>query len=327
MVLNANVSSTPGPTENWDGPSSSKVFSISFSRIRDGRKVASVSIHGSYQLVRLANGVHSIRSVAEDETFHPVVGPEAEAEALYARQARLAGRLRESLEPFVIWDVGLGAAANILTVLRAAQPFERPLRVISFDHTLAPLRFALEHAEALGYIDPFQAVLGDLLADGRARFENGGHEVTWNVLTGDFPAWLADKRMAGEAEAPHLILYDAFSPAKNAAMWTLPLFTRLHERLTPGRACLMPTYSRSTLLRVTLLLAGFYVGAGRATGEKEETTIASNSIGELEAPLPGTWLSRVRQSTSAEPMVEDVYRQRPLSEENWERLRRHPQFN
>jgi tRNA U34 5-methylaminomethyl-2-thiouridine-forming methyltransferase MnmC len=43
----------------------------------------------------------------------------AEAEALYVRQLRLPERLRRSSGEFVIWDVGLGAAANVLTVLRA----------------------------------------------------------------------------------------------------------------------------------------------------------------------------------------------------------------
>ena len=61
-------------------------------------------------------------------------------------------------------------------------------------------------------------------------------------------------------------------------MWTAPLFTDLFRALDP-RPCAMPTYSRSTMLRVTLLLAGFYVGVGHATGEKEETTIAANTLG------------------------------------------------
>ena len=46
-----------------------------------------------YSLVTLANGVRSIRSHAEAETFHPVIGPAAEAEALYVRQLDLAGRM------------------------------------------------------------------------------------------------------------------------------------------------------------------------------------------------------------------------------------------
>jgi len=72
-----------------------------------------------YRIAKLANGVASVHSLEHKETFHPVVGPVAEAEALYVRQLRLPERMGESDGEFVIWDVGLGAAANVLTVLRA----------------------------------------------------------------------------------------------------------------------------------------------------------------------------------------------------------------
>ena len=109
-------------------------------------------------------------------------------------------------------------------------------------------------------------------------------------------------------------------------MWTLPLFTNLYGRLDPARPCALPTYSRSTLLRVSMLLAGFYVGAGHATGEKEETTIAANTLALIEEPLDARWLRRARKSTSAEPLREPVYRQAPLSDDTWECLQEHPQF-
>jgi hypothetical protein len=109
-------------------------------------------------------------------------------------------------------------------------------------------------------------------------------------------------------------------------MWTLPVFQKLFTFLDQTRPCALPTYSRSTLLRVTLLLAGFYVGAGHATGEKEETTIAANTLELLAEPLGEKWLGRVQRSRSAEPLMDGTYRQAPLSEANWERLRQHPQF-
>jgi hypothetical protein len=96
--------------------------------------------------------------------------------------------------------------------------------------------------------------------------------------------------------------------------------------LAPDRPCALPTYSRSTLLRVTLLLAGFFVGAGHATGEKEETTLAANTPALIGKPLDRAWLSRARRSTSAEPLREPLYRQRPLSTETWDQLLAHPQF-
>ena len=126
--------------------------------------------------------------------------------------------------------------------------------------------------------------------------------------------------------APHAILFDAYSPAKNPAMWTLPLFTNLFQLLDPQRPCALPTYSRSTILRVTLLLAGFFVGVGHATGEKEETTIAANDLNLISEPLDRRWLERARRSHSAEPMTEAVYRIASLTAGSWGKLQTHPQF-
>jgi hypothetical protein len=109
-------------------------------------------------------------------------------------------------------------------------------------------------------------------------------------------------------------------------MWTLPLFDRLHEQLDPRRPCALPTYSRSTILRVTLLLAGFFVGVGHATGEKEETTLAANTPDLLDEPLNARWLDRALRSHSAEPMFKPKWLVSPLSLQSRDRLRRHPQF-
>lgn len=280
----------------------------------------------SYQLVQLKNETWSVRSLAEGETFHPVVGPVAEAEELYVRQLRLEERLPVHLdEEWVVWDVGLGAAANILSVLKALRGRHPRVRVMSFDHTLEPLRFALSHADRLGYFEGFEPWVRSLLDQGQLRLDLPDFSLDWAVVESDFPKALASPA-AANWPAPHAILFDAFSPARNPIMWSLPLFTRLQACTRPDRPCLLPTYSRATLLRVTLLLAGWYVGVGQATGEKEETTIASNVPELIRQPLDRAWLQRARRSTSAEPIHDGVYRQQPLSESSWTRLLAHAQF-
>ena len=282
-----------------------------------------------YKIVRLANGVHCVHSLAHGETFHPVIGPVAEAEALYVKQLRLLERMGGHRGEFVIWDVGLGAAANALTVLRAARGISCSIRMVSFDQTLEALEFALDHAQTLGYFGGYEQRLRPLLRAHHAAFLDAGARVEWELHLGDFPTLLAGalRRLPGRPlPAPHAILFDAFSPARNPAMWTLPLFTDLFGLLDSERPCALPTYSRSTMLRVTLLLAGFYVGAGHATGEKEETTIAANTLELIDEPLDRIWLARARRSTSAEPLREPVYRQAPLCVGTWEKLEEHPQF-
>lgn len=279
----------------------------------------------SYRLVRLASGDYSLHSLAYGETFHPVIGPVAEAEALYVNQLRLRERLKHHVGVFVIWDVGLGAAANSLTVLRAARELPTPIQFISFDNTTEPLDFALQNAAALGYFGGYENQVQSVLNGGVVQFTNGAHEVNWQFHLGDFPG-LLNQPGAAAWPKPHAILFDAFSPAKNPAMWSLPLFTRLFQLLDPQRPCALPTYSRSTIMRVTLLLAGFFVGVGHATGEKEETTIAANTLDLISEPLNLRWLERARRSHSAEPLHSDVYQIGPLTPESWEKLRTHPQF-
>jgi tRNA U34 5-methylaminomethyl-2-thiouridine-forming methyltransferase MnmC len=259
------------------------------------------------------------------ETFHPVIGPVAEAEALYVRQLGLRERLRVETGPFVIWDVGLGAAANVLTVLRTTRDIPCSLRFLSFDHTLEPLEFAIQHATELGYPTGYEGHLWDLLREHRLDFAESNQAVRWEVHLADFPTLLM-QRATNQFPKPHVIMFDAFSPATNPAMWTLPLFSNLFRLLDPARPCALPTYSRSTMLRVTLLLAGFFVGVGHATGEKDETTIAANHLDLIDEPLDRRWLARVRRSSSAEPLAEPVYRQARLSTELWEKLQEHPQF-
>ena len=300
-----------------------------------------------YQLVRLNNGICSVRSLADDETFHPVIGPVAEAEALYANQLRLRERLNNHPGDFVIWDVGLGAAANALTILRVTRGIACRIRLVSFDHTLEPLKFALKYTADLGYFGGYENHLEELIHSHRVAFQNERQSVDWEFHHGDFPT-LLNSQMAGRdsrhaagdlpgparenarpprlSPAPHAILFDAYSPAKNPAMWTLPLFTTLYQLLDPQRPCALPTYSRSTILRVTLLLAGFFVGVGHATGLKEETTIAANTRELIANPLNARWLERALRSHSAEPLHEPVYSRKSLSLATVEKLRRHPQF-
>ena len=279
-----------------------------------------------YRLVKLPNGSCSIHSLAHHETFHPVIGPAAEAEALYVRQLALVERLREHSGPFVIWDVGLGAAANPVSVLRATRDVACSIQVVSFDHTIEPLRFALQQAEELQYLSGYESHLATLIERQSVSFQSGSQSVAWELHVSDFPTLLAQSG-ANDFPAPHVILYDPFSPAKNPAMWVQPVFARLHQLLDPQRPCALPTYSRSTMLRVSLLMAGFFVGAGHATGEKEETTIAANTLGLIAEPLDQKWLQRVRRSTSAEPLWDPVYRQAPLAPATWEKLQEHPQFS
>lgn len=286
----------------------------------------------AYTLVPLANGVFSIRSEKDGETFHPVAGPVAEAESLYVGQLRLrerAARFQAEAIPdqaqgeFAIWDVGLGAGGNVMAAVRGLEHIRASIRIVSFDHTLAALSFARDHAGQLGFPCGFEGVIDELLATRRAAFRHGALEVDWQVYVSDFPGLIAEDI---QLPAPDAVFFDAFSPARNPEMWTLPLFETLFHRLDPGRPCSLATFSRSTIARVTMLVAGFFVGVGQAVPGKEETTIASNTPGLIDRPLGAQWLARAQKSHSAEPLLTPEYCCGPLTAGTLARLRLHPQF-
>ena len=279
-------------------------------------------VEPGFEIVTLQSGVRTLRSRVYGETFHPVIGPMREARELHVQQQRLLERARASDRPFTIWDVGLGAAANALAVLDAfrAASDHSPIELHSFDESLEPLRFAIEHAAQLEYLTAYTSQLRELL---RFSFcELPAENVRWQFWAGDFREVIRNAQL----NAPHAILYDPYSATANPGMWTLEQFTRVRQRTRPDTPCLLTNYTRSTAVRVTLLLAGFFVGRGCAIGEKAETTIASNVPDLLAAPLAAAWLDQVRRSTRSAPLRDAEHCSQKISAEDFAALEAHPQF-
>lgn len=273
----------------------------------------------NFQLVRLKSGQHSIRCGTHGETMHVGTGPSTEAAELHVCQQKIVERAQAHSgcgNPFVIWDVGLGPAGNALTTLEALRYITALVEIHSFEIATEILEFALQHADALGYMAGWESVIEELLTNGSVRpFPH----VDWQLHRGDY---LAQMR---HAPPPLAIFHDPYSPARNPGMWSLEVFEA--ARLRAGEeACLLTNYTRSTAIRVTLALAGWNVGYGVPTGDKDQTTIASTRPDLLERPLDKTWLRRVRSSTNAAPFRAGHYAPGSISEEDFAALCALPQF-
>jgi queuine tRNA-ribosyltransferase len=280
-----------------------------------------------FELVALKAGGFSLREQGNGETFHPVVGPMAEARALHVEQQALVVRAKSGPDPLLVWDVGLGAAANAIAVIEAfseAGPEGGLVDMHSFDLSTAPLEFAAAHASELGYLERHLGALERLISGAapypRAQPVELGR-VRWWLHLGDFEQLCEVEVLP----VPNAILYDPYSAASNPGMWTVDQFTRIYRQLNPERACLLTNYTRSTSVRVALLLAGFFVGAGRGVGEKDQTTVASNLLEFIEKPLDARWLLRVKSSTRGAPMGRGA-EAGPISDADFQRLLQHPQF-
>jgi len=294
---------------------------------------------GNYELVTLRGGVRSIRSVIHGETMHVGTDPRTEALELHVGQQEIVKRALEyrvtqPASPFIIWDIGLGPAANAIsamTALRDASQTRREngdvepapsVEIHSFEISTEVLEFALSHAGALGYLSGWESTVADLLLHGRVEVDPS---ILWTLHRGDF------SRESHEAPSPNAIFHDPYSPTRNPEMWSLETFAsewKVVEDREDRKSgpCILTNYTRSTAVRVTMLLAGWFVGKGVPTGEKTETTIAANRIELLEAPLGGEWLSRVRSSTNASPIRGRNYERGPIAPEDYAKLCKLPQF-
>jgi len=252
---------------------------------------------GDFELVTLHNGTRAVRHRGHGEVMHPAVGPWQEARALYVEQSRLAEKLQVAGPPLHVWDVGLGAGTNAVAALTCARELgarqRRELRVTSFEIDCAPLRLALADARGFPFLQPFAAA-GEALLKGQAFREGRSH---WQLHFGD-----AAELWRGAWPAADLIFFDPFSPASNGTLWTPAAFAllRAHAR-SDGDGCTLFTYSAATPTRVSLLLGGFYVGTGIATGMKKETTVAATERELLAQPLDARWLARWERSTAQAP--------------------------
>lgn len=255
------------------------------------------SEHPLFEIVTTSAGAVSIRNKELNETMHNPVGPWTEANALYIEPSKLREKLSlRSSEELVLFDVGLGAAANSLAALHCHQNLTDPrrLKIVSFERETELLKFALEHADRFEHFRGFESALASILEKG----EWSGPGVEWRLRKGNFL-----DRIEEETVKADLVFYDPYSMTVNEEMWTVDCFRKLHRAckgVEEGGAMLF-NYSRATPFRVALLLAGFYVGIGPETGLKDETTQAATRLEDLEKPLALPWLERWKRSQAKMP--------------------------
>lgn len=264
----------------------------------------------------------SLRSLSNGETYHPVTGPMAEARRLHVEQQGIRSRALETGEPFVVWDIGLGAGANAIAAIEALEVAGASAVIESFDRTSAPLEFAARHAGQLGYPERWVPAIESLLERGEAVVAEG--RIRWRFHRGEFPEILSGKTAAC---SPHAVFHDPYSPKANPGMWEEATFAAIRCTLDPERPCVLTTYSRSTAVRATLLLAGFFVGRGWGIAEKDETTIAASALSLLERPLGEEWLRRLRRSTNGAPLRPGRAGVESMRVEDFETISRHSQFS
>lgn len=258
----------------------------------------------NHELVVFENGEISLKDLALDETMHSKIGPWDEANAIYVEQSGLSTRLEssdQSAKPLVLFDVGLGLAANSLAALECrnrivqAGKTVRKLRIVSFEKDLSGLALALKNREHFPFFSGYETVLEELLSQGFWKSED--LQVEWELCVGDFQKWVEEGFVPGSK--PEVIFYDFYSPKSQPQLWKVDYFKALSRVATPN--AVLVTYSVATSVRVAMVLGGFIVGQGIQTQVKLETTVAALQAEILAHPLGVEWIKKLRRSPKILP--------------------------
>ena len=279
---------------------------------------------GRYEVV-VKEGVGYIRDTVSGEVMHTGCEPAQEAQSLYVEQSRLVERLKDpaaqsrTAAPLVLWDVGLGAAANAMAAILAVENLgpaaARPLTLVSFENDLDSLKLALDHPAWFTHLR--HAAPRALLRAN--RWSSPVAPIEWLLQSGDF----AVRKF--EAPPPDIIFFDPFSFKTDSALWTLNAFRELASACADQPTELY-TYTYSTSVRAAMLAAGFYVAKGCATGPKGETTIGLSPRAAAAAHgrelLGQEWLAKWARSEAQVPFGSTE------KDDSWrEAILAHPQFS
>ncbi len=262
---------------------------------------------GDYEVQLSPQGFSSIKQISSGEVMHSVSDPSVEANRLYIDQSQLAEKLLDAggnAEELVIWDVGLGAATNAMAAVFAFEKTlsnrgadaMRPLRIVSFECDLDPLRLAVREAVVFPHLH--HGAPSRILELG--EWKHASKKLHWTLHEGDF------LKLFEGTPVPDLIFYDPFSYKTDGGLWKMEVFEKIFKYCSSKQTALF-TYSASTTVRVALLAAGFFVAEGVGTGPKSSTTIAFNKLpviqDEKNTPrlLGAEWLERWKKSSSRYP--------------------------
>jgi tRNA U34 5-methylaminomethyl-2-thiouridine-forming methyltransferase MnmC len=201
------------------------------------------------QILKTKDGSFTLLHPQLDETYHSIHGAIQESVHIYIN-AGLKYHLDTSLSREIpnILEIGFGTGLNILLTIQYLRMKEQGF----FIHSIEKFPVHDDVCKQLNY--------GKLLNE-NTLFETL-HNVKWNenIALSDDETFLKEKSDLLKFQCKHqydVVYFDAFSPEKQAKLWTIEVFRKLYECMRSG--AVLTTYSAKGKVRRNMQLAGFSV--------------------------------------------------------------------
>jgi len=237
----------------------------------------------TYEIVKTDDGHPTLFSRHFDELCHSNVGSYQETLYNYVNALEIIKILQGQRET-TIFEMGFGAGIGLLVTLDEYFNHKVDTRLIyhSLEIDEGLFFWSLENVfkdrSAYKWMHQYQVIEVNGFKEFHIDYQNiqinihigDAREVTRNLL----------KMMEGGVDA---FYQDPFSPAKNPLLWTVEWFRDLYE--LGSVQAVLSTYSASTLIRKSLLLAGWQFGNYLGYGTKRGMTRAWKNTTDMDEVL------------------------------------------
>lgn len=213
------------------------------------------SLPSGYKLIETEDGSQTLYSPLYDEACHSTHGAIEETKLHYIQGCQIEEKLKE--KDISILEVGFGTGIGFIETAKVV-PENRLLDFFSLeiDKNLVEYFFQ-QHELEYKVIDN--------------HYIHQKNNVTLSILVGDARVVLASYLQESNKKF-HAIYQDAFSPKRNASLWTTEWFTLLGKYSSED--CILSTYSSSSAIRKSMLAANWRVQKGEKFGPKRSSTRA-----------------------------------------------------
>jgi len=216
------------------------------------------------EIIQTKDGSHTLYSKQFDEIYHSRNGALAESQHIFIHNGL------EACHSSVInvFELGFGTGLNALLSWEYAE--SKNIRINYHSVELYPVSEELigqiNYPELIGHKEKFQQLHAANWNDTVTLSENFTlHKINGSVLDMQFPV-----------STINVIFFDAFSPEKQSELWTVDVFSKMHDILAPNG--ILVTYCSKSYVRRNMQQAGFEIQKLQGPHGKRDMVRASKII-------------------------------------------------
>lgn len=226
----------------------------------------------NYDLIITDDGSTTLYSKLYGENCHSTSGARAETQLHYLKGCKVAEQMKIN-NPITIFEVGLGVGIGFEETLKLTQ--DHPCFYITTEIDEDLVKYVISSNDIYKGITKYTTPFNYYLLE--------KENLRLIILIGNARKTTPRLNELGDFKF-NCIYQDAFSPRRNAILWTKEWFELLLSY--SDNNCIMSTYSASSSIRKSMVAAGWKLSNGEKFGPKRSSTRATLT-GQTDSEILG----------------------------------------